>query len=92
VPFQVNTRVRRSPCHVALPLRGLDGGTWRLQDLAEPAVYDRRRSDRTGQGLCLDMPASACHVFAIESEVRAVVQGGPRWLRHRIDSTEPIEP
>ncbi len=61
----VNYADRQGQCYVALPWRDIDGRTWRLQDLAGPAVYDRAGGDLAGQGLYLDMPAWGYHAFAI---------------------------
>jgi glycosidase len=61
----VNYAGHQSQCYVAMPWRDLDGRTWRLQDLAGPAVYNRRGGDLTWQGLYLDMPAWGHHVFAV---------------------------
>jgi alpha amylase-like protein len=61
----VNYADHPSQCYVSMPWRDLDGRTWRLQDLMGPAVYDRPGSDLTRQGLYLDMPPWAAHVFAV---------------------------
>jgi hypothetical protein len=61
----VNYADHQSQCYVALPWRDLDGRTWRLQDLTGPSAYDRAGGDLTWQGLYLDMPAWAYHVFAV---------------------------
>ena len=47
------------------PWLDLDGRSWRLQDLIGPAVYDREGADLSRQGLYLDVPAWAYHVFAV---------------------------
>jgi hypothetical protein len=61
----VNYADHQSQCYVAMPWRDLDGRTWRLQDLAGPAVYNRRGGDLTWQGFYLDVPAWGYHVFAV---------------------------
>ena len=61
----VNYAGHQSQCYVAMPWRGLDGRTWRLQDLTGPFAYDRSGGALTGQGLYLDMPAWGYHVFTV---------------------------
>jgi glycosidase len=61
----VNYAAHRGQCYVTMPYPDLDGRPWRLQDLMGPAVYDREGADLSRQGLYLDVPAWASHVFAV---------------------------
>ena len=54
-----------SQCYVTIPWTDLEGQVWRLQDRMGRAVYDRNGSDLARQGLYLDMPAWAYHVFEV---------------------------
>jgi hypothetical protein len=51
----VNYAANQSQCYVRLPLEGLVGSRWRLQDRLGPAVYERDGDDLQSHGLFLDM-------------------------------------
>jgi hypothetical protein len=52
---------------VRLPFPDLSGARVRLEDLMSAARYDRAGSDLVSQGLYLDVPPWAYHVFAVNS-------------------------
>lgn len=61
----VNYSDHQSQCYVQLLWTDLDGRTWRLCDQMGTADYERSGSDLSAQGLYLDMPAWAYHVFEV---------------------------
>jgi hypothetical protein len=61
----VNYAPHQSQCHVRLPLDGLAGRQWRLEDQFTGASYDWSGDDLVARGLYLDMaPWQAC-VFRV---------------------------
>jgi glycosidase len=64
----VNYADHQGQCYVAMPWGDLDGRSFCLRDLTGPAVYDRRGSDLSREGLYLDMTAWGYHVFAVTDE------------------------
>jgi hypothetical protein len=52
-------------CNIDVPLSELRGKTRRLRDLLGPASYDRNGDDLVQNGLNLELPAWACHVFDV---------------------------
>jgi hypothetical protein len=65
----VNQAPQRGQCYVRLPLAGLAGRSWRLQDQLGPASYDRHGDELEQRGLYLDEPAWQASVFALEPTV-----------------------
>ncbi len=61
----VNYSDHQSQCYVAIPWTDLEGQVWQLRDQMGPANYERSGGDLTAQGLYLDMPAWAYHVFDV---------------------------
>jgi hypothetical protein len=61
----VNYSDHQSQCYVALPWTDLGGRTWRLQDRMGTATYERSGGELAAQGLYLDVPAWAYHVFDV---------------------------
>lgn len=61
----VNYSDHPSQCYVALPWTDLEGQAWQLCDRMGTAIYERNGSDLAAQGLYLDVPAWAYHVFDI---------------------------
>jgi glycosidase len=61
----VNYSDHQSQCYVGLPWADLGGQTWRLQDRMGTASYERSGGDLAAQGLYLDVPAWAYHVFDV---------------------------
>jgi hypothetical protein len=63
----VNYAPHQSQCYI--PLHGLSGGVWRLQDLLSDATYDRNGDDLQSRGLYLDLAPWHYHVFEMKSVV-----------------------
>ena len=61
----VNYSDHQSQCYVTLPWPELDGYGWQLRDRMTATLFDRDGRELVKQGLFLDMPAWAYHVFAI---------------------------
>ncbi|MGB4782275.1 alpha-amylase family glycosyl hydrolase, partial [Candidatus Methylomirabilis sp.] len=61
----VNYSDHQSQCYVAVPWTDLKGQVWQLRDQMGPAIYERGGGDLAAQGLYLDMPAWAYHVFDV---------------------------
>ena len=62
----VNYAPHYSQCYVRLPLGGLGGRQWRLEDLLGGAHYDREGEDLESRGLYLDLPPWGYHVFELK--------------------------
>jgi hypothetical protein len=62
----VNYAPHHSQCYVRLPLAGLGGSQWRLQDLLGDARYEREGNDLQSRGLYLDVPPWHVHVFELK--------------------------
>lgn len=61
----VNYSDHQSQCYVAIPWTDLEGHEWQLSDQMGPAKYERNGGDLAAQGLYLDMPPWAYHVFDV---------------------------
>jgi len=62
----VNYSDHQSQCYVSLPWNDLGEQTRQMQDRMGTAIYQRGGGELAAQGLYLDMPAWAYHVFDIE--------------------------
>jgi glycosidase len=63
----VNYAATRGQCYVRLPFDDLVGRLVRLNDLMGPDRYERPGNVLAAQGLYLDIPAWAYHVFEVEA-------------------------
>ena len=61
----VNYSDHQSQCSVTLPWSDLKGHSWQLQDQLSVVHFERNGDELAAQGLYLDMPAWAYHVFAM---------------------------
>ena len=61
----INYASHDSQCYLPLPLDGLRGASWKLQDMMSEAVYHRDRDSMISPGLYLDMPPWGYHVFRL---------------------------
>jgi hypothetical protein len=61
----VNYSDHQSQCYVAMPWTDLEGQVWQLRDRMGAAIYERSGGDLAAQGLYLDVPAWAYHVFDV---------------------------
>jgi glycosidase len=64
----VNYSGHQSQCYVRIPIPGLAGCHWRLQDQLSPAAYDRDGDDLRTRGLYIDAHPWQASVFSLKSE------------------------
>jgi glycosidase len=65
----VNYAANQSQCVVKLPFTDLGGRTWRLKDQLGEAAYDRDGDGMQTQGLFVDLPGWAYHVFDLIADL-----------------------
>ncbi|KIO49812.1 alpha-amylase family glycosyl hydrolase [Nitrosospira sp. NpAV] len=61
----INYSDHQSQCYVVMPWAGLEGQAWQLYDRMGTAIYERNGDGLAAQGLYLDVPAWAYHVFDV---------------------------
>jgi len=61
----VNYAPHASQCYIRMPFSRLEGQSVRFRDILSDAVYDRSGNDVLSEGIYLDMPAWAYHVFEV---------------------------
>jgi len=62
----VNYSDHQSQGYIAIPWTDLEGRVWQLCDRMGAAIYEKGGGDLAAQGLYLDMPAWAYHVFDVQ--------------------------
>lgn len=63
----VNYSDHPSQCYAVMPWTDLEGQVWQLRDRMGTAIYERNGGDLAAQGLYLDVPAWAYHVFDVHA-------------------------
>jgi hypothetical protein len=62
----VNYAPNQSQCHVRLPISGLAGKKWRLEDLLNGHTYDWNGDDLAGRGLYVDQRPWQAALLALQ--------------------------
>ena len=63
----INYSDHQSQCYIMIPWTDLEGQVWQLRDRMGTAIYERSGGGLTAQGLYLDIPAWAYHVFDVHA-------------------------